>query len=694
MGMMDEDEGFVMLGRVVGDKSARFKHRWFGILQVETEEGQILSLYMSGSVAQWLKDGERVEVKVLKEREEGKEREEREGGREILLFDEYELFKFCEERESSENEGQRGEEKGEESEEKGERKEEGQSEQSEKRERGERKLKVWPVWEKVVRFERRDALDLNTLYEYDLRAREAIYESDYEEIAELEQYHYASQKEFVAVWRCEKCHELIEANTKPLCERCGTDEHVHILEIKGSTPASRFLLLELKKRSGYEPRVLGYVRIDPPVPQMHRRLPTGEIVRNIRESVFEPSWFEPSFSPERELKEIFAELRKERRSKKIARRMLWEEEKWRALETSNTAVSRIARVVIHPDYRSDGLGQLAVRLAIEWVKERCVPEMRRKKHLVEVIAQMARFNPFFEKAGFKYLWDTSGGKPVLYFPLTADAERKIQEFLRKDRFARKHKGRLCKPSYGRVERLSSPIILENVTKIYSNEMDLEGISPEVLAVLQAFQVKHRLIQREVLRNLSIRINPGEIVCVVGASGAGKTTFLRILAGAALKLDDAKFAPDAGEVKMPENVRASVLIPGEFEPEFGDESVIEHVFGKCKDLNMAVEVLNTCGLSDAVLYRAKFKELSTGQKERAKIASLFAEKPNLIIVDEFAAHLDPLLARRIARKVGEMCRNAGITLVVATHRPEVKDALAPDKILHIGYGTYFVEKRKK
>ncbi|MCD6387599.1 MAG: AAA family ATPase, partial [Methanophagales archaeon] len=109
----------------------------------------------------------------------------------------------------------------------------------------------------------------------------------------------------------------------------------------------------------------------------------------------------------------------------------------------------------------------------------------------------------------------------------------------------------------------------------------------------------------------------------------------------------------------------------------------------KDLNMAVEVLNTCGLSDAVLYRAKFKELSTGQKERAKIASLFAEKPNLIIVDEFAAHLDPLLARRIARKVGEMCRNAGITLVVATHRPEVKDALAPDKILHIGYGTYFV-----
>ena len=60
-------------------------------------------------------------------------------------------------------------------------------------------------------------------------------------------------------------------------------------------------------------------------------------------------------------------------------------------------------------------------------------------------------------------------------------------------------------------------------------------------------------------------------------------------------------------------------------------------------------------------------ISQSVRNRAKIASLFAEKPNLIIIDEFAAHLDPLSAKRVARKVAEMCRKAGITLVLATHR---------------------------
>ena len=108
--------------------------------------------------------------------------------------------------------------------------------------------------------------------------------------------------------------------------------------------------------------------------------------------------------------------------------------------------------------------------------------------------------------------------------------------------------------------------------------------------------------------------------------------------------------------------------------------------------MAVEVLNKCGLADAILYRAKFSELSTGQKERAKLAVVLAEKPNLLVIDEFAAHLDVLTARRVARKINEICRQAGITLIAITHRPEVIDALSPDKILYVGYGTLIEQQR--
>ncbi len=47
----------------------------------------------------------------------------------------------------------------------------------------------------------------------------------------------------------------MEANTKPQCENCG-NENVHIVEIKGSTPASRFLIFELVDRQPYEPNVI------------------------------------------------------------------------------------------------------------------------------------------------------------------------------------------------------------------------------------------------------------------------------------------------------------------------------------------------------------------------------------------------------------------------------------------------------
>jgi len=102
----------------------------------------------------------------------------------------------------------------------------------------------------------------------------------------------------------------------------------------------------------------------------------------------------------------------------------------------------------------------------------------------------------------------------------------------------------------------------------------------------------------------------------------------------------------------------------------------------------------CGLSDAVFYRAKFSELSTGQKERAKLASLLAEKPNVLIIDEFTAHLDALTARRVARKLSEIARKAGITVIVATNRSEVLDALVPDKIVYVGYGSVKVIEKKQ
>ncbi|RLG76233.1 MAG: ABC transporter ATP-binding protein, partial [Thermoprotei archaeon] len=336
--------------------------------------------------------------------------------------------------------------------------------------------------------------------------------------------------------------------------------------------------------------------------------------------------------------------------------------------------------------RGDGLGVLAVKMALEWIKERRVPEMKRRKHVVETIAQMARYNPFFEKAGFVYMWDTASGRPVLMYPLTDEARNLIKRFLESDPYASKTSGKLYHSRYGRVEPLNGPIVLKNVGKVYTSILDLSKLPHELQEVLRAFGVEKRVVERYVLRNVNLKISPGEVVVVMGASGAGKTTLLRMIIGATLNSVDERYGPSEGEITMPSNVKIECLLPGEHEPSFKDESLLEHVASKTGDPYTAVEILNAVGLSDAVFYRARFVELSTGQKERAKLASMLASKPNLIIVDEFAAHLDPLTAQRVARKLANVCRSAGITLVVATNRPEIIKALTPTKIVFVGYGT--------
>jgi len=549
-------------------------------------------------------------------------------------------------------------------------------------------VKVYPLYRREYEYPRPNPLTGEPLYTYRLVAREAETLDDYVEIVQLEQYHYASKKEIVAVWRCPD-GSLVPANAPPR-EGCVP------VAIKGSLPASRFLVLELAERMPYEPRIVGYVRVDPPIPLMHRRVvdENGRVAveKNIRLKVFPRDWIYPTFWPELLEEKLKREFLRNKRlyGRMKARLLLAEKIKEEALRRCNTAAARISRVVIHPDYRGDGLGSFAVKAAVEWIRERRIPEMKKPKHLVETIAMMARYHPFFEKVGFKYLWDTASGRPVLYYPLTPEAEERIRRFLETDPYARRHGGRLYVPAYGGVERLPSPIRLRGVWKSFESVLDLSQLRPELAEALEAFGVTRRVVQRQVLRNVNLEVEPGEVVVLAGLSGAGKTTLLRLIAGKALRLGGSQYAPDQGEVEVPEGARVSVLFPGEMEPVFGQEPVLEHMYNKLGDVRAAIEVLNMSGLSDAVFYRARFSELSTGQKERAKIASLLAEKPSLMLIDEFAAHLDALTARRVARNVAKIVRRHGITLIVSTHRREVIDALAPDKIVYVGYGNVYVE----
>ncbi|MCE4609002.1 MAG: ATP-binding cassette domain-containing protein, partial [Desulfurococcales archaeon] len=325
---------------------------------------------------------------------------------------------------------------------------------------------------------------------------------------------------------------------------------------------------------------------------------------------------------------------------------------------------------------------------------RRIPEMKREKHIVETIAAMARYNPFFERAGFKYMWDTASGRPVLMYPLTEKAQEYIRNYLENDPLGSQHKGVLYKPKYKPAPPLQKPIKLKGVVKSYRNTLSLEGLPENVAEALRSFGVEKRIVERYVLRDVNLDIDPGTVNVLIGISGAGKTTLLRMIIGAANNIDDPAYKPDEGEIEVPEGAKLSAYLPGEIEPKFGDRSLLEEITSITGDVVEALEVLSVAGISDAVLYRAKVSELSTGQKERAKIAALLAQKPNIVIIDEFTAHLDPTTARWVAGRIAKMARQHGITLVLATHRREVLDALNPDKLIQVGYGGVKVITREE
>ena len=507
--------------RVVAPIIERWRYRWFGRLAVSDGTHELV-LPMTGSVAQWFQPDERVLLALASDASDPPD------------FQDFQLWRPVEHG----------------------------------------LLPVWPLWQEEARYERRSPLTGAPLATYRLLFREAARETDFLAIVELEQSHYASEHEKVARWTCPEDGSILDANTRPLCPAC--HRPMRFSEILGSTRASRFLVAELLDRQSYEPAIVGYVRIDPPLPIMHRRLPDGTLVRHIRRLVFPADWLEPTYWPERHVRLL---LEQEPYRDLDERWALAEEQ---ALAQCDTQAARIARVVIHPDYRGAGLGHALVSTALRWISERRIPERRRPKVLVETVAMMARYNPFFERAGFRYLWDTASGRPVLFFGLTPDAQTRIEQFIATDPVARQHRGQLYRPALRTAESLAAPIRFHHVRKVYRRTLDLHHLAPELQAVLRAFGVERRVIETVVLRRLDLTIEPGELIVLVGAFSTGKTTLLRLLWGAASGKRSPRFTPDGGRIELPVNTTAAAFLPGEVEPAWGREPLLQRIVAATGD----------------------------------------------------------------------------------------------------------------
>jgi len=201
--------------------------------------------------------------------------------------------------------------------------------------------------------------------------------------------------------------------------------------------------------------------------------------------------------------------------------------------------------------------------------------------------------------------------------------------------------------------------------------------PESSARIAATSVSAGYREKTVLHGVSLAASPGELVAVLGPNGSGKSTLLRVLAGT--------LAPSSGQVvlegrALPELSRREVarcvaVVPQDSDVAFGFSVGEVVAMGRAprqgalliptdEDRRLTLEALRLCELSSLV--SRPVGELSGGERRRVVLARAIAQQPDVLLLDEPAAHLDVRHAVELYRLVKEMTRSRGMACVAVMH----------------------------
>ncbi|MDP2802852.1 MAG: phosphonate ABC transporter ATP-binding protein [Phreatobacter sp.] len=187
-----------------------------------------------------------------------------------------------------------------------------------------------------------------------------------------------------------------------------------------------------------------------------------------------------------------------------------------------------------------------------------------------------------------------------------------------------------------------------------------------------------------LRGVSFTVQPGELVGLIGPSGAGKSTLIRCVnrlvepTAGSIRLGDVVLT-DLGGRELRKARRHIGMIFQEFalvERLTVMENVLSGRLGYVgffaswlrrfpeADIQRAFSLLDRVGLTDHVDKRAD--ALSGGQRQRVGIARALAQDPELLLIDEPTASLDPKTSRQVMRLITKLCAERGLAGIVNIH----------------------------
>ncbi|MFD1217192.1 ABC transporter ATP-binding protein [Microbulbifer celer] len=176
-----------------------------------------------------------------------------------------------------------------------------------------------------------------------------------------------------------------------------------------------------------------------------------------------------------------------------------------------------------------------------------------------------------------------------------------------------------------------------------------------------------------LKNIHLQVAAGEIVCLSGASGSGKSRLLRAIADLDLHTGNVHLG-DTNQNDMPGHRWRSAVMMVPAESAWWHETVGEHFPERSKD------ALQQLGL-DADAFDWEVTRLSSGEKQRLALARALARKPAALLLDEPTANLDKDSTERVENWLRDIIEEQQLpTLWVAHHEDQI--ARVADRHFHI------------
>ena len=202
------------------------------------------------------------------------------------------------------------------------------------------------------------------------------------------------------------------------------------------------------------------------------------------------------------------------------------------------------------------------------------------------------------------------------------------------------------------------------------------------------------LRKQILFDINLELQPGEIVLMMGPSGSGKTTLLTLIGGlrspkegsliifgqelvGATKNQMVKVRRHIGYIFQGHNLlksltaRQNVQMSIELHPQFSQQEAAAK----------STEILTAVGLSDHINYYPD--NLSGGQKQRVAIARALVSNPLLVLADEPTAALDSKSGREVVELMQQLAKEQGCTILLVTHDNRILDIA--DRILNLEDG---------